>query len=250
MGHIIRILILSLVSLSGSVQAKEVRLFNPSGKPVEEYPEKIQSIKKNDIVTFSDGTFFKIKNVLGEGGMTRVFETESGVALRILRSAHYSDDYVESIRVLAAHGVPTPALVEKFRSEYTLMQKINVSFTMADLLVNGQELSAIERKNLFAALLVFAEISARYLYVGDFRPDQLAFDGKRWVLLDAINNHLMIDIKEDLKDKTLRGQNIFMQFDQNYIDQIFGQGKLQILESTIVSRRILLTKNKCAFVHL
>lgn len=245
-----RIFILSLLFFSTSGFAKEVLLFTTSGKPVSEYEETVHSLKKSDIIIFSNGEQMKIKNVLGEGGMARVFETSSGEAIRILKSPLYSDDYVESIRVLSAHGVPTPGIIRKYKAEFTLMEKLNIQFTMADLLVSGQGLSMTKSRTLFAALQVFAGRSARYLYVGDFRPDQVAFDGTRWILLDATDNHMMMDIKQDINDKTLRGHNIFMQFDQNYIDLVFGKGKMQMLEATIVSRRLLLTKNKCAFVHL
>lgn len=250
MVNIVRNIILSLLFVSGSVFAKEVRLFETSGKPVSEYQDSIVSLKENDVVIFSDGKKIKIKSVLGEGGMTRVFETSNGEAIRILKNTGFSDDYVESIRVLLARGVPAPLIIEKYKAEYTLMQKIDVQFTMADLLVDGQGLSPLQQKTLFAALQTFAERSARYLYVGDFRPDQIAFDGSRWILLDATNIHIVADNKKELADKGFGDQNIFRQFDENFIDQIFGKGKRQLLESTIAARRMLLTKNKCAFVHL
>lgn len=250
MGFLGKILFLVIFAFAPVLWAKDVLLFSSNGKPVDHYLEKLEALKKDDVVIFSDGKRIKLVQLLGEGGVTRVFETESGLALRLTKKQHYADDYVASLRELEAHGIKTPHVISKYKAEYTLMEKIRVQFTMADLLVNGQGLDPVEKREFFSALVKFAESTARYLYIGDFRPDQIAFDGKNWILLDATNDHLLIDLEHDMKEKELRFQNVFRQFDDNYIDQIFGKGKEQILENAIASRRILLTKKQCAFVHL
>jgi len=166
------------------------QLFSEPGVRARGYSGILQNLQPNDQIVFSNERRFTVYRVLGEGGNTLVLDIGDGKALRLnTRPSNYKQFslswYVEGYSKLKDSGIPIVKvfLEESLPSEYLVVEKIPVEFTLDQVLVEGFQ-SPYKTETLYEALLDFAMTTERYAGIGDLKPAQIGWDGKKWILLD------------------------------------------------------------------
>ncbi|MBS1982813.1 MAG: hypothetical protein JST16_01465, partial [Bdellovibrionales bacterium] len=162
-----------------------------------------------DKLDFGDGHVFEVRGYLDRrrSGSNRILDIGNGRALRIPTSSgegmgffggkdHRYDEsissYLELYAELSANHVPIIKVYpeESVSPRFVVMKKEDFPFTLASF-AKGQglqgeklKLSPKERARLEDQLVEFARHTWMYTRIGDFRPDQIAYNGKEWVLFD------------------------------------------------------------------
>lgn len=187
----------------------QISLYKSDGTLTEDYNLKVQALKTGDTIQFDEHTLFKINAVLGQGASTRIFDIGGGKALRIpINRSNPRDhraavvllnDIIYSNKSLRIAGIPV-IKVDASASQidrFAVVEAVKVKATLEDLVVyhNGNPENAWGKLNLSPEEQTHAENSffefATKLWpvkwIGDFRPDQVAYDGEQWILLDYGN---------------------------------------------------------------
>jgi hypothetical protein len=201
---------LSLLSGASTAVAKEYTLFSTGTDglvhPVAGYDAIVSSLKKGDVVKFTDGKSYRLTEDLhdGQGSMSRVFSVKApaGAALRLPRQSHplfleMINRSVDGSRALAEAGVSAVAIQEAKRGEYLLVDQVKPGFIKADSFFREpDQVSRSVRNKMVNRLLEFASATAYFKHIGDFGLSQLAYDAinDRWVLLDWSAGHETIEL--------------------------------------------------------
>ncbi|MFL5813892.1 MAG: hypothetical protein ACJ763_09975 [Bdellovibrionia bacterium] len=218
---VIRIISLAASLAIGSASAKEIQLFQSNGNPRTDYVSSLHGVDSGDVLIFSDGSRHKILKRLGCGGTTCVFglSDHPGLALRIPSSDGYLDgdgpliqgfidQFVDGKAELQRSGVPSVEL-HRFRSgEYAVVDRVESVTRLDQFFADPYRFSEASRKQLAADLINFAEKTAPFESIGDFKADQLHYvNGKGWILIDWTDRH------------RLRGDSIGNVFDLMFTDK-------------------------------
>lgn len=176
------------------VEGKTYSLFDSAGRMNSEYDKIVQNLEQNDILKFSNGKSFQLKKVLGSGNTTLILETIDGFALRIPLSAGpskysklpcymYINGFIEGYESIKNY-VRTVKIYDNNPNQYVLVEKVDLNFTLQDLLDGKIHLNSQEKAYVTQQLLNWTKETMRFMYIGDFRFEQLGFNGNEWILLD------------------------------------------------------------------
>ncbi len=189
---------------------KLVRLVR-KGNPVKNYQDLLENLKTGDRIDLGEGHIFTFYNYLSDersGDMTTIIDVGNGWALRLSR--HFSHtfvmtpelmkkemmDWCELIDELRENGVPVVDVNKKESKPpfFILVKKENFIFRLSDLFVNGRlnlkspTLAKIDPQVVRQALeklIVFAGKTWMYRSIGDYRYEQLGYNGVDWLLFDV-----------------------------------------------------------------
>jgi hypothetical protein len=193
-------------------------------------------LKPGDMLEFSNGAVYPVLGILGKGFTTLVIDIGHEKVLRIPKHKRmpyikppanqffhsssidvvgdtYDMDYtqfttatLEGYQTLRQAGVPTVALFvdESLAGEYVVAQKINIAFFLDAILGKYRKVDPATYKAAEEALIRFAHRSAHFQAIGDFKANQLAFDGTDWVLVDWTTRSVAAQFQND--------PNIFQKF--------------------------------------
>jgi hypothetical protein len=176
--------------------AARVVLFDRAGIQVADYGPLAAKIEAGDTLVFSDGKEFEIAGILGHGNVTMVLGLADGRVLRVPigRGFHRSRGYPEYISSfllaypeLAEAGVPVVKVYEheSREGEYALVEKLEIAFTLEDLIKPQSTIMGEQRDRAVEGLIEFARKTWAFSEIGDFRAEQIAWVKDRgWVLFD------------------------------------------------------------------
>lgn len=231
------------------------------GEQVENYNRIIHSLKKNDILTFSNGKSFQIKRILGHGNTTLILETVQGQALRIpLRKGtfrrysytRYIDAFYEGYERIK-DSVRVTKVYDYLPGEYLLVEKVDSQFSLLDFLEGHTSVSSDHKKRIIVLLFKWAQTTKDFVTIGDFGEEQLVFNGKEWVLVDISGKGETVEEQKKSKNFTI-DKNIFKianqyilpedssQFSTEELNEIYHS-----LEAAIIEARYQSTN--CRQIH-
>ena len=202
-----------------SLAAKHLVLFQKDGAFHEDYSNL--QIEVNDTVEFSDGEIFTVLEILGSGNTTRVLKVSDNMALRIplggfdeyqdagtgpvkidTKEAHRGalNSYMRGYDRVLDVGFSVPKVFQHNNGEYIEVEFIDAKFNIADYLSGEIDLSP-EVSDVVDRMLIEISIKTYDSKAGgDFRPEQMVFDGKRIVLLDWSDS---FEVGDEVKDSML-----------------------------------------------
>lgn len=141
---------------------------------------------------------FKLGALLGSGRVTKVYEIE-GHPDRVIRleakpglfewaPKRFRDSFInQTIRnyqMLLDGGVPVAKVLDYQYDDYVVVEKIS-GIKLDSFIQNPFLFSSSERQEMENDLVDFARRTHKFVYIGDFKPDQLMYQkGRGWVLLD------------------------------------------------------------------
>jgi hypothetical protein len=211
--------------LAAFISSKEVELFTPSGRQVEDYEIKLQAIEDGDLISFQKGAykFQVIGEALGSGGTTKIYKVvvkapskmkDKEVALRVpLHSGDtlydefrhvtpyvdFIDEFRTGIRHARRNGIKTPEIYLFESKQFVAVEVIPKSFDLKEFLSEDYAIDPSVKAKAEEALIKFAKESAHLAKIGDFNPVQLAYrkDTNEWVLLDSSKGTQVWDQYQD-----------------------------------------------------
>ncbi|MBC7421494.1 MAG: hypothetical protein H7328_12275 [Bdellovibrio sp.] len=225
------------------------RVFYKNESSRRRYGKVLLKTKPGDILDFGGGDRFQVKTVLGQGQTTLVVETTDGLVLRIPKIDPnegkikkpkrdevlfgFINDFVKIQQELDAVGVPVVKLdLQRSRvPKFLVVEKINLQFDLREFTKNYSSpeklhLSAQQYNDISKGLIKFAQATWAYEYFGDFRADQLGWDGKRWVLFDfAFSNIKMRNFTSE--------KNIFTPLD---VEDDWGIFRVELVPKLLYSK--------------
>jgi hypothetical protein len=218
-------------------------LYSDSGKINRNYDKTIQEILEHFKVNpaqpvtlkFSNGLDIKAQSFVGSGGRNVIFDIGDNKIIRLRTKRHrifsinaifnpladktvLSDslyDYLAGYKTLEEQKVPLPALFNKHdhTNEFLILEKLNILFDYIDYLGAAQKsaISGISLEQIDTDFLRFAEQTASFRNIGDFRGDQLVYTAQKgWVLLDFSEDSILAlpegdgnIFEKDAKDQAL-----------------------------------------------
>lgn len=153
-----------------------------------------------------------MRNFLGNGETTFVFETTDGYALRVpieyelsintdhknpILTTWFIDDYIKLQNELSLNNIKVPKIfLDKSLIPYFLItEKIDVKFLLVDYIrnYNTDVINEKNKKNIDEQLLKFAKSTWMYKNIGDFNGEQVAFNVYEWILFDFANKNTLIE---------------------------------------------------------
>ncbi|MFL5812274.1 MAG: hypothetical protein ACJ763_01750 [Bdellovibrionia bacterium] len=207
---------LSLLSGASTAVANEYELFSIGtdglAHPVADYDAIVSSLKKGDVVRFTDGKSYRLTANLhdGQGSVSRIFSVKApaGAALRLPRKSNplfveMINRSIDGSKALAEAGVPVVSIQGSKRGEYLLVDQIKPGLIKADAFFREpDQVSRSVRKKMVSRLIEFASTTAYFKHIGDFGLSQMAYDAfsDRWVLLDWTAGHEIPASQADSKN--------------------------------------------------
>jgi hypothetical protein len=170
-----------------------------------------------------NGKIFQFKGYLGDGNTTRVLDIGNGLALRIpLKSGNFAGGFlnieqpyrnflkntVGAYQTFEGSEVPLPKLHMAMSdlNRYLVVERVDAKLTLKELQdfvrngkagvhnYKGHTIEFYETK-----LLAFIQTLWKFERISDFRPEQIAWDGQRWILLDPGYAIQFVPIEDALK---------------------------------------------------
>lgn len=198
---------LLLFTLPQGFAKKNIKLYKTDGSQMEHYNTRLNSLKAGDVLSFSDGKSFEFISHLGQGYTTKVIEVKhknTVMALRLpvsnwmYRSAQSNEfiPYPDFINAFIDHHVKinmtdiAPKIYHSLRGQYIAVEKINIEIGLDDVLLNADTLQKEQPEKLLqleTKFIEFAKKLAPLQYIGDFKPEQMVYNGEKWILLDVLN---------------------------------------------------------------
>jgi hypothetical protein len=183
----------------GSVFAADVALFYPARVPVFGYDDKLQTLAPDDVLVFSNGARYRVEGPAWQGKKSKIVAIGPTLVLRLplrdgkfgeLTYGQHLDEYLEAYKRLREAGVPVPRIFLELSlpGEYLVTERIDVRFTLEELLEGRAAVSLSEKPGIYAKLVEFARSTWRFARVGDLAPYNIAWDGSRWIALDFGNS--------------------------------------------------------------
>ncbi|OFZ81349.1 MAG: hypothetical protein A2583_14475 [Bdellovibrionales bacterium RIFOXYD1_FULL_53_11] len=164
------------------------------------------------ILKFPDGASYEVKRLIDSGGTTFILKTmvDGGpAALRIPLGAHkvpyinITLDGYERMSETAKQGAVRLLPGRSMRGQYIAVEYVDVKLNLADYLKQFRQKSKQEIAQYLSSRGIGASMEElesalgrmlsrfnEFKYVGDFRAEQVGYDGVRWVLLDWSENHI------------------------------------------------------------
>lgn len=205
------------VFASHSYAVREVVLANRLGVLSWNYNQLVQSLGYGTHIKMGGQTFISY-GVLGIGGRNIIIDIGDGKALRIPKVSdielqpfaglrglpptgwthpgEYITSYLNGYRDLQNFGAQTVRVYPELSRPglFAVIEKVDVLFNLNDFLHHqrGRNLSFgqnVSRDQVLDRLVEFAESYWAFKKVGDFRAEQIAWTGERWVLLDWTHLH-------------------------------------------------------------
>ena len=201
------LLILCFVLNAQAIQS--LRLFS-NGHFILNYDTTVGKIGPNDILEFDDGHSYQVVEKLGVGTTARVFKvtpypnTGEFYALRIpLQSGYYGPRLmgmkstpmaefinmtVTSYEQLKDSNISIPKLHRSLKSQYALMEFIQVDFSLVDLLRTPNKIPLELLQRSMEALKPFAKAVAPWKALGDFKLNNIIYSDQlqSWVFIDQL----------------------------------------------------------------
>lgn len=214
-----------LFGVPGESWAARVELFDANGKQVKDYDEQIDFLRAttNNTVVIGN-TEIREKKYLGSGDTTSIFSLsedkpfidadgrviERAIRFPIAKGRHpsgtpyveYLRRFVSAMKALERAGVRTVKVFESDSKlvpvpQYVIVERVHEIFKLRELLANlknpNSPLKPAERDRYLAALEKFFESTWNFEVIGDFNPNQLVWNGREWVVLDALHDHKTYD---------------------------------------------------------
>lgn len=191
---------------TSKASAKEYVLFavgsNGFSQPVSNYDSIVSSLRRGDVVRFTDGKSFKLGRDLhgGRGSMSRIFSVQDpkGAALRFPQSSNplvldMINRSIDGYSALSEAGVPTVSVHDSKRRQYVLVDQIQSKFiTAEEFFREPNRVSRTMKSKMVNQLIEFAKTTAYFRHIGDFGLSQIVYDaqGERWLLLDWTAGHV------------------------------------------------------------
>lgn len=191
---------LILLLLSSLAHAKEIVLIQDNGRAVQRYDTLVEQVKKGDTIAYPDGSVFTVLEKLQGGGTNKIYRArllstgEVGI-LRVPVEREALDFATETLLgypLLEEQQVPIPKLMQGVKRQYVFQEEIPVQLTARDLFDGNLKTAKLSEKELFSRLLLFMKQTARFRRLADLTPQNVAFDGERWLALDWQGDHALI----------------------------------------------------------
>jgi hypothetical protein len=77
--------------------------------------------------------------------------------------------------------------------EFVLVEKINIVFTLKDLLMEKIQIDKNNEIEMMRSLAEFSRSIRYFRVIGDFHVGQVAYSGTEWLILDSSPGHITID---------------------------------------------------------
>ena len=170
----------------------------------EYYHRSIKMIGPGDRVGFSNGLWFTVEKVLhkekplASHGWTAVFAISNDRAIKLpmhLMADEQLRFFLEGYKALKQAGVPTvhiylrDSYIDQFFAEYVMVERVAVVQLLSEWFNEIDESGFVDQHKK-SELENFLYSTYKFEAIGDFRPDQLAWTGKKWILLDWDNGHI------------------------------------------------------------
>ncbi|MGZ3769162.1 MAG: hypothetical protein ACXVCP_06625 [Bdellovibrio sp.] len=206
--------------------------------PIKKYTESLLKIKAGDTISFDQETQFTVKSVLGNGDTTIIFDIGKNKALRVpirvnaqqgdaeTKPVQLLNDFLNSNLGLRAVGANVVKVYpeESRKGRFIVTEKVDVQFTLEDFLEKQLDQAAF----LEDQLVLFATSFWAVKNLGDFSPRQIAWDGKKWILLDY---GYSADYIESFRDKKTI-------FDSYTVEGFFGRNEEVVFANNDLLKRI------------
>jgi hypothetical protein len=212
---------LFILEATPSLAEVVISLFDANGNQSATYDQDIERVTKGDVLRFEDRDF-KIVGTLGQGGNTKIFELENGRALRVpLRSGlffgvpyvAFIDQYYAGAVKLAAEGVPVPQVYATRSGQYIEVEKLNVKFSIGQLLRKEKKLTKTEYVKVINELVEFAGKTAKFLTIADFYSANVLYTDRGWIDADFHEKVEYADTVLDYSPSIERYPTVFDTFD-------------------------------------
>lgn len=194
------LLVLTLLGPSwATALAAEVRLYSSRGVQAADYADQLSELKAGDNLMFSNRREYTFESFLGHGSTTQLVLADRGTrVLRLPLKPGFYDGvegpmpYTDFLRLyltgwqrLRNSGIAVVNVNarESDPTEYLVVERLDLRFTLEEFL-SGKQDAHPEAARAREALVDFGASTWRLAAIGDFRPDQVGWDGTRWVLFD------------------------------------------------------------------
>ena len=176
-------------------------------------------LKESSSLKLEDSSgVYKIKNLLGSGNTTKVFEIENQygkpLALRVPKDigqfntfsnySDYIDAYYLGHEVLKRQGVSIPKIYEYKKQEFLIVEKMKIenALELKELFFNNEKIDNDLYKEAFKALDQFVKETTSFTKIKDFHLGQVVYSlsEKKWILIDWTLSH---DLFKNINDKNI-----------------------------------------------
>ncbi|MFN3455174.1 MAG: hypothetical protein ACK41T_09470 [Pseudobdellovibrio sp.] len=249
-----------------SIQKASVALYNDA-QPIVNYQETLSKIintlklGKTVEIIFPNNRSVEVRNFLGNGETTFVFETTDGYALRVpieyelsintdhknpILTTWFIDDYIKLQNELSLNNIKVPKIfLDKSLIPYFLItEKIDVKFLLVDYIqnYNTNMINEKDKKIIDEQLLKFARSTWMYKNIGDFNGEQVAFNGYEWVLFDFANKNTLIE--HQLQIQNTFTPTRFEQYTHHYVTKELYKKISKAIRDERHKKAYLLRQNK------
>ena len=144
------------------------------------------------IFEFPDGNRFLVEKTLGEGSLTYVFKvknlrTNQVSALRMLldvEGKNLFNNWVKYQPSFIKREYEVPEIYTYLSGQYSEVELLDVKFTLHDLMLNPDKYPKEEVERGLDLYNQYLEKNSKYITFGDDTPENIGFDGKRWMPID------------------------------------------------------------------
>jgi hypothetical protein len=153
---------------------------------------QVESLGAGDIVALPDGARYLIREVLGQGNSARVFELESGHALRIalvsqhdasnpLEHMHSMESFLQGVERLVQAGVPTVDVVASGPG-YAVTSREQILFSYGQFLRDNP---MVGDNPIWQEFAEFAIKLGPFMQIGDQHADNIVYTSRGWLVIDT-----------------------------------------------------------------
>jgi hypothetical protein len=189
-----------------------LELFDKKGHPKGNIDKN--TIHEGDILSFRDGTRFRVLSYLGQGNVNVIFKVQMipaqpGVPdVLVLRlplfiegkktktpPQEYINSYIDGYAALEKQSISIPKKYKSAYGQYVASEFIESDFNGHDFFESPDALSEKYSPKVLQeaeeALIEFARTTTRFKNIGDFGPGQLVYNiqTKTWTFLDWFDAH-------------------------------------------------------------
>lgn len=170
-----------------------------------DFSASVEKGKLPTIIEYPNGAKFKIVHSLGGGNINRIFEvidlrTNKRMALRVPQSAvepivQISNMWGDTHSEFTRTQVVVPQMYEHVPSQYTTTEVIDYKFSLNDLIIKPNELDFGESTKAVKEFKNFLLSRGELISIDDGHPENIVFDGNKWIVLDWRGGPEKISVK-------------------------------------------------------
>lgn len=154
------------------------------------------------VLEYNDGSRYLIQKSIGKGSLSYVFKaknlkTQNVSALRIpknLDATHLFNYWITYHPAFRLKKFPVPKMYHQNKGQFIETEYLDIKFTLRDFLSFPDSYPAEAAEDALKKFDIFYQSTQNFASFIDNKPDNIAFDGKKWYAIDWLGGPTSYDV--------------------------------------------------------